>query len=406
MSSRPRPLRPLVALFTAGYTAPYLLPTVVGRLATGLGLTPTQAGLTGSALLLASACAGFALAGRVNRIGPRRAARAGLLAMVCGYGTAAATGLVPLVLVGSVLGGLGSGTVTAVAASGIAARHDPHRASTLGLLTVSATTGALYLTLPRLGTGHGLAFAAIALVAAGAWPGTRALAGTTDRPRTTADGRLPHRIAGTAVAAALLLWSLAQNALWGVSGRIGVTQAGLSEVTVGAVFAAALGAGLAGVLAARALGERLGKALPIGAGTGVIAACVALSAGAENLAAFAAGEMAWNAMYPLVLSYVIALAATLDPTGRWTILAGAASSLGVACGPATGTVLSETLGYPTMGTILAALLLTAAVPLTAVALRTTPRPQTPDLAEVALPHPGTHASQPAYTLAQPGSGGV
>lgn len=43
-------------------------------------------------------------------------------------------------------------------------------------------------------------------------------------------------------------WSLAQNALWGVSGRIGLDQAHLSEVTVGAVFAVALGAGLLGVV--------------------------------------------------------------------------------------------------------------------------------------------------------------
>ncbi|WP_406860840.1 MFS transporter [Streptomyces sp. HUAS MG47] len=412
MSSRPQPLRSLVALFTAGYTAPYLLPTVVGRLATGLGLTPTQAGLAGSALLLASACAGFALAGRVDRIGPRTAARAGLLAMICGYGTAAATGLVPLVLAGAVLGGFGSGTVTAVAASGIAARHDPHRASALGLLSVSATAGALYLTLPRLGTGHGLAFAAIATVAAAAWPGTRSLSSATRRqepesPGDTPRRRLPHLLPGTILTATLVLWSLAQNALWGVSGRIGVTQAGLSEVTVGAVFAAALGAGLAGVTAARALGERLGKALPIGAGTALIAACVAVSAGARDLPSFAAGEMAWNAMYPLVLSYVIALSATLDPGGRWTILAGAASSLGVACGPAVGTALSEALGYPAMGATLAALLLATAVPLTAVARRTALRAPAPQpLTELDLPHPKTHESQPAYTLAQPSTGGL
>ncbi|MEV7452953.1 MFS transporter, partial [Streptomyces nigra] len=70
---------PLVALFTAGYLAPYLLPTVVGRLDSGLPLTPTQAGAIGSALLLSSASAGFLLASRVERLGARRLARTGLL---------------------------------------------------------------------------------------------------------------------------------------------------------------------------------------------------------------------------------------------------------------------------------------------------------------------------------------
>ncbi|MET9434253.1 MFS transporter [Streptomyces sp. NPDC006551] len=414
MSSRPRALGPLVALFTAGYVAPYLLPTVVGRLSAGLGLTPAQAGLVGSVLLLASASAGFTLAARVERLGPRRVARIGLLAMCVGYGTAALTAAVPLVVGGAVVGGFGSGTATAVAATGIAAQRDPHRASTLGLLSVSAAAGALYLTLPHLGGGHALPFAAIALTAALVWPLTAGLpdgrgvprADSTIRPgrlgrvrrvaaasaaRTPATGSsslpdgpapgssplLPHRRSGIVLAAAILLWSMAQNALWGVSGRIGLTQAGLTEVTVGAVFAAALGAGLLGVTAAGALGARLGRAVPIGAGTAIIACCVLLSSAAGSLPAFATGEILWNLFYPVVLSYLLGLAASLDPRGRWAVLVGSASSLGVACGPVVGSVLSEAAGYPGMGLVLCAVLLVLAVPMTAVALHTSGRPLVP-----------------------------
>ncbi|WP_435187346.1 MFS transporter [Streptomyces sp. bgisy126] len=392
MSSRSRgagALVALVALFTAGYLAPYLLPTVVGRLSAGLGLTPAQAGLVGSVLLLGSSSAGFALAARGERVGPRRAARAGLLAMIVGYGSAAATGTVPLVVAGAVLGGLGSGTATAVAAAGIAGRRDPHRGSTLGLLSVSATAGALYLTLPHLGSGHAPPLLAIACAAVLVWPvtgrlpgGTRARAGgessagsvTSVAPVT---GPLPYRRAGAVLAGGILCWSLAQNALWGVSGRIGTTQAGLSEVTVGAVFAAALGAGLAGVTAAGALGSRLGRAVPIGAGTVLIAGCVLLSSSAGNLVSFATGEILWNAFYPVVLSYLLGLAASLDPRGRWAVLVGSASSLGVACGPVTGSLLSEGAGYPGMGAVLCALLLLVAAPMTAVARHVSGRPLVP-----------------------------
>ncbi|MCT4352752.1 MFS transporter [Streptomyces sp. Je 1-79] len=382
MSSRPRALGPLVALFTAGYLAPYLLPTVVGRLSAGLGLSPAQAGLVGSVLLLASAAAGFTLAARVERLGPRRVARCGLLAMAVGYGSAALTASVPLVVGGAVVGGFGSGTTLAVAASGLAAQRDPHRASTLGLLTVSATAGALYLTLPHLGGGHALPFASIALTAALVWPLTGGLAGGSGRPaagpaRGGEGSPLPHRRSGFVLAAAILCWSMAQNALWGVSGRIGLTQAGLSEVTVGAVFAVALGAGLAGVTAAGAIGSRLGRAAPVGAGTAIIAVCVLVSSGAEDLPAFATGEILWNVFYPVVLSYLLGLAASLDPRGRWAVLVGSASSLGVACGPVTGSVLSEHAGYPGMGLILCVLLLVVAVPMTAVALHTSGRPLVP-----------------------------
>ncbi|MFF6791274.1 MFS transporter [Streptomyces filamentosus] len=375
MPSRPRargPLAALVALFTAGYLAPYLLPTVVGRLAAGLGLGPSRAGLMGSVLLLGSATAGFALAARVERIGPRRAARAGLLAMLLGYGSAAATGTLPLVVAGVVLGGLGSGTATAVAASGIAGRPDPQRASTLGLLSVSAVAAALYLTLPRLGGGHEPPLLALAAAAVLVWPVTGRLPGAArpDRgaPRAGASGPLPHLRAGAVLAGCILCWSLAQNALWGVSGRIGTGQAGLSEVTVGGVFALALGAGLTGVTTAGALGPRLGRAVPIGAGTVLIAGCVLLSSTAGGLASFATGEILWNALYPVVLSCLLGLAASLDPRGRWAVLVGSASSLGTACGPVTGSVLSETAGYPGMGAALGALLLLVAAPMTAVAL--------------------------------------
>ncbi|MGW9449513.1 MFS transporter [Streptomyces sp. NPDC055632] len=393
MSSRSRgagALVALVALFTAGYLAPYLLPTVVGRLSAGLGLSPAQAGLVGSVLLLGSSSAGFTLAARGERIGPRRAARAGLLAMIVGYGSAAATGTVPLVVAGAVLGGLGSGTATAVAAAGIAGRRDPHRASTLGLLSVSATAGALYLTLPHLGSGHAPPLLAIACAAVLVWPvtgrlpgGTRARTGSgTGRESSVGSvapvtGPLPYRRAGAVLAGGILCWSLAQNALWGVSGRIGTTQAGLSEVTVGAVFAAALGAGLAGVTAAGALGSRLGRAVPIGAGTVLIAGCVLLSSSAGDLVSFATGEILWNAFYPVVLSYLLGLAASLDPRGRWAVLVGSASSLGVACGPVTGSLLSEGAGYPGMGAVLCALLLLVAAPMTAVARHVSGRPLVP-----------------------------
>ncbi|MFD6533115.1 MFS transporter [Streptomyces sp. NPDC060184] len=378
MSSRPRAAWPLVAVFTAGYLAAYLLPTVVGRLSAHLGLTTAQAGLVGSALLLSSASAGFSLAGRVERFGARGPARLGLLLAVTGYGCAALTTSVPLVVLGATVGGFGSGTATAVAASGIAAQSDPHRTSSLGLLSVSATAGALYLTIPHLGGGHRLPFAAIALVALLVWPATSRLAAPVPAATgTPVTGRLPHRRSGLLLAGGMLVWSMAQNALWGVSSRIGVDQVGLSEVTVGAVFAAALGAGLLGVMGAGALGSRLGRAVPIGCGTVVIAGSIVLSASARGLGSFATGEILWNTVYPVVLSYLIGLAASLDVRGRWAVLAGSASSVGVACGPVLGSVLSEGAGFPAMGLILGAATLLVAAPVTAVALHAGGRPLVP-----------------------------
>ncbi|MFD6548376.1 MFS transporter [Streptomyces sp. NPDC058398] len=383
MSARTPTPWPLVALFTAGYLAAYLLPTTVGRLDAGLPLSATQAGAVGSVLLLSSASAGFLLASRVDRFGPRALARAGLLLAATGFGTAALSTAVPLVVTGAVVGGFGSGTATTVAATGIAGRSDPHRVTTLGLLGVSGLAGALYLTIPRLGPGHGLPLAAIACTALLALCLTGRLPARAPADRAVrATAPLPHRRSGLLLAGAMLLWSLAQNSLWGVSGRIGLAQAGLTEVEVGAVFAVALGAGLLGTIGAGALGPRLGRALPIGLGTALIAGCIALSAAATDLTSFATGEIAWNALYPVVLSYVIGLAASMDPRGRWAVLVGSASSLGTACGPLTGSLLSASAGYPAMGKVLAAGLLLVGVPMTLVALR--PR-RTGQIVEIPVP---------------------
>ncbi|MFV0136074.1 MFS transporter [Streptomyces sp. HMX87] len=371
---------PLVALFTAGYLAPYLLPTTVGRLDSGLALTATQAGAVGSALLLSSATAGFLLASHVERVGARSLARLGLVLAALGYGTAALTTDVPAVVAGAVVGGFGSGTAMTVAATRIAGERDPHRASTLGLLTVSALAGAVYLTVPHLGPGHGLPLAAIALTALAVWPLTGRLPGPArdvSSPGAADRAPLPRRRSGLVLAAAVACWSLAQNSLWGVSGRIGLEQAHLGEATLGLVFAAALGAGLVGVLTAGALGARLGRAVPIGAGTLLIAGCIALTASATGPATFATGEIAWNTLYPVVLSYLIGLAASLDPRGRWAVLVGSASSLGSSAGPLTGSVLSAQAGFPVMGAVLGAGLLLVAVPMTAVALHTGGRPLLP-----------------------------
>ncbi|GAA3058517.1 MFS transporter [Kitasatospora albolonga] len=364
----------LVVLFSAGYLPAYLLPTVVGRLVGSFGLTTPQAGAVGSALLLASASAGLLLAGRVRRLGPVRLARAGTGLLAVGGTAAALSDHLPLLIAGCLLTGLGAGTATAVASTGIAATADPQRGSAVGLLTTSAVAAALFLALPRLGGGHGLPFAAVAgwaLVAA-LTTGGLTVGPLTEGPtasRRPAGGALPRKAVGCVLAGGMLLWSMGQNALWGVSGQIGTARVGLDERTLGLVFAAALGGGLLGVTAASAVGSRFGRALPIGAGTAVIALCMVLAGGAGSVLPFAVGEVLWNTCYPLVLSHLIALAAGLDRAGRWAVLAGAGSSLGVAAGPVVGATLAAAAGYPGMGLALGGLLAAVGVPLVLVARR-------------------------------------
>ena len=79
----------LTMLFSAGYLAPYLLPTLVGRLTADYRLAPTTAGAVGSALLLASAAAGLAGTVRKPSGDAARTARAGLALQIAGFALAA-----------------------------------------------------------------------------------------------------------------------------------------------------------------------------------------------------------------------------------------------------------------------------------------------------------------------------
>ncbi|GAA4849457.1 MFS transporter [Kitasatospora terrestris] len=312
-----------------------------------------------------------------------RRARTGLGLLALGFtlaAVAAAVPAVPLLVVGCLLGGLGAGTATAAAATGIAAAPDPHRVTVRGLLTTSAAASALYLLLPHLGPSAALPFAALALSALAAVPFTRT-AGRTPTPTPVSRAAAPRsgpaagsRLRGTVLAGTLAVWSMAQNALWGVSGRLGVEQVGLDEQFLGLVFASALGGGLLGVLAAGAIGLRLGRAVPICFGTLTIAGCAALTGTAVTAVPFTAGELVWNLCYPFVFSHLIGAAAALDRSGRWAVLAGAASSFGVAWGPLVGASLVAASGYPGLGAVLAGLLAVTAVPLTLVARRRTPPP--------------------------------
>ncbi|MFD7732489.1 MFS transporter [Kitasatospora phosalacinea] len=367
---------PPVALYAVGQLPAYLLPTLVGSLTNGAGLTPAQAGALGSTLLLASATVALLLAGRVAALGPGRTARTGLGLLGLGCALAATGPQLPLLTAALALAGIGAGATTAVATTALAGASDPHRTTVRALLATSGTAAALYLLLPHLGRGPAVPFAALALTALAVLAATSRNGGhgSPGPERDRGPGRSAPAAPGTRTrtrSAALVLavpfWSMAQNALWGISGQLGHRQAGMGESALGLVFALALLGGLLGVTAAGALGTRIGRAAPIGLGTLVIAGCALLTGTARGPSAFTTGELLWNLLYPLVLSHLLGLAAALDPSGRRAVQTSAAAALGTACGPLVGTTLATGLGYPGTGAVLAALLLASAGPLTLAA---------------------------------------
>ena len=114
-----------------------------------------------------------------------------------------------------------------------------------------------------------------------------------------------------------------------------------------------------GGLAAAALGERRGYTLPLAAGFLIlVVVCLAMYV-IKSPTPYIAGILLLNFPITFVMSYLMALLAGLDHSGRGPSVGGAAINFGGASGPALGALALSTTGLSVVGFIGAAILLAA-----------------------------------------------
>ena len=132
--------------------------------------------------------------------------------------------------------------------------------------------------------------------------------------------------------AALFLLSISGQGLWAFTERIG-SAIGMETERIGWWISLATLSGLTSAALATWLGTRLGRTVPIALAITLSGSAqwTLVNAGSETV--YVAAQILWSLAFFFWAPFVMGLLAELDRGGRWTVVAGAVTMLGVAFGP-------------------------------------------------------------------------
>jgi len=365
----------------AGYLGVNLSPYMIAAVQTGVGADVLTASWIVTATLLLTALVGLAVAPACA--GPRRrlVARVGLILAVVGFGAAA---LVPaLVVTGLLLGGVGAGGAVAAAGAALAAFRNPDRVAGLnglanrGLITVILAVVPLIGLAPIDVFGSMAVFSVLALLTV-SWMPTAPAATVhaaaavgeavpievppTGTLRTAAPPSRVVTVAGFVLLVVFALWAASEDSLWAMAGVMGADNAGLTPEGLSLALSGATAGGLLGTIALVAVGDRLGRGIPL------IVLLVAggilkiVEGSVTDPTLFVVVFIAWNTIYAVAFMYFVATAAALDADGRWSGPLLATYLVGSALTPVIGASLVGLLGYQGFALTLALASFVLAVP--------------------------------------------
>jgi len=331
-------------------TAPLLLSAFVDD----RGFGEARASWLSSAELLSSAVIAVAVADWLTRKSRRSTARVGLaLVLVAQLLSIARFDFIPLLAL-RVLAGVGAGFAGAAATSAAAGTRNPERVfasisfatAMLGVITV----GPIGMAIGRFGAAGAFVFSVVICCVVFPFltylPAPRSAAATAQTDRD--DSNL---LSALAILAALFLFMLGQNAVWGFTARIGQSK-GLEVEQISWILAVTALAGLAGAATSAALGIRRGRMAPMLFAIAGTVASIVLVVESESPLAFIVGNAAWTFLFAFSTPYFLGLLAALDSHGRWAAMGTGLAGIGAACGPAAVGASVEANGYRVLVTLM------------------------------------------------------
>ncbi|MGO1543866.1 MAG: MFS transporter [Gulosibacter sp.] len=361
----------IVGLLTAN-----LSPFMMEALETSLGITPVDSGniLTGCLLVTAISCI------LITRIaeGPHRrlVARIGLAIATFGFGLVALTsGQLWFAVIGLLLGGLGTGAAIASGGAALAAFENPNRVSGLSGLTNRSIIGVVMLVIPVFEISVFsvftalTAFSLVALILT-SWlpkaPLSEVETVAVTVPEEDAASSISPRtvtIAGFAVLIFFALWAIGEDSIWVMGIEIGTVQAGLTADEAGFALGASTISGLVVAAVFAALGNRIGRVVPLIIVLLCGAALKMLLATTTDPTVFLWAFIGWNAIYTAGFMYFIAIAAALDPKGKWSGPIMGVYLVGSSFAPMIGAWVIQEFGFTALGIFTAAISLVLVVPM-------------------------------------------
>ncbi|NHU44924.1 MFS transporter [Rhodococcus sp. A14] len=367
------------SVFVVGYITANLIPLMIIAMVDDLGITQTVAGavLTGSLLATALVCLATTrwAAGRSRHL----LGRVSLVVMAAGFAVAATVHSAPIACVAIIVGGIGAGGAVAVGGAALAALNNPNRVSGInGLVNRTAVTGILAL-IPILGLHMTNAFGIVAVLALAtvftiSWlPSAPAVeddsASTAHTPTPLPEGVTERQlaVAGFTLLVLFAIWAIGEDSLWAVSGIMGAEHAALTEQQMGLALSLSTAGGIGAALVLTALGSRLGRTVPTAVLLVLGAALKLGSCLATDSTTYLVLIIAWNTVYAAAFIYVVAIAAALDPSGRWSAPLLGTYLVGSAFAPLFGTLVTGAVGYVAFGFVLAGISLVLLVPIVSIA---------------------------------------
>ncbi|MDI9973530.1 MFS transporter [Rhodococcus sp. IEGM 1307] len=367
------------SVFVVGYITANLIPLMIIAMVDDLGITQTVAGavLTGSLLATALVCLATTrwAAGRSRHL----LGRVSLVVMAAGFAVAATVHSAPIACVAIIVGGIGAGGAVAVGGAALAALNNPNRVSGInGLVNRTAVTGVLAL-IPILGLHMTNAFGIVAVLALAtvftiSWlpsaPAVEDDSASTPHTATPLPEGVTEKklaVAGSTLLVLFAIWAIGEDSLWAVSGIMGAEHAALTEQQMGLALSLSTAGGIGAALVLTALGSRLGRTVPTAVLLVLGAALKLGSCLATDSTTYLVLIIAWNTVYAAAFIYVVAIAAALDSSGRWSAPLLGTYLVGSAFAPLFGTLVTGAVGYVAFGFVLAGISLVLLVPIVSIA---------------------------------------
>ena len=331
--------RPVIVSVAALGTAAILLfavmPLIVGGMASRFALTDTQSGLVATAYFVIYALLALTSPTWVRRLNWRHAAFGAYTLLLLGIALAGFSASYEQAIFGMAVAGIGAGVLFPISLTLASDTHNTDRTYALKLTAEQLVPASLLLLIPLLGLGAGLSpilvLAAVTVVVCL----LASLAMPASGPRASAAGTA---VSGRAVWGYLGLLALAVNfagfgGLWVFFERIATEQGFTAEFTNLWLAVGLITSGL-GPLAAAVLADRFGRVLPIVFGTLLALVSIGVLASGVDQLRYALVLFTLPLAYYFAVSYVMAVIAAADTTGKIAGLMAFSLAVGAASGPA------------------------------------------------------------------------
>jgi len=323
-------------------------PLLVGRMITELNFSEMEAGLVASANLLGVGVSLilFSLKSRLN-------SNKNLLViamLLMGLGNLASVYTVDFnsLFAARFMAGVGEGMLAAIVTSSIVFFRSPDRIYALMMVGMSLYGGIGYFLLPLIFASYGIA-GAFAVMAGLCIASLVFLPLLPEGKKTQAQDAfklspllLKPKVILVFLSIALVY--LATTAIWSYYERIGAAI-GITLEDIGITLSLALLASLVGGGCAAVLSDKVGRILPISVGLLLAASSMLVLYSADHLIPYAISIMLLLGATGFVLPYYMGELATLDNSGRLTVIGLIACNVGNVFGSTASALLVEANSY-------------------------------------------------------------